>query len=151
MYVRFVLPKKHPDTGVDVGVFNCAYDLQCEGDLTQHERDELDKLLRWFGERLDVPARFNRTKSKGYSRRATKGISWFKSTARQHVSKMQRMAVILRNQGYFVNMIKARNPGYIVYEDNFQVVAEPFNDFRKHRASCQANTPLRRIQHRSLE
>jgi len=136
MYVRFVLPKKkHSDTGVDTGVFKFAYALQCKGDLPRHERDELDALLRWFDERLDVPARFNRTKSKGYERRATKGISWFKSTARLHVSKMQRMAVILRGQGHFVTMIKIRNPGYIVYEDDHQVVAEPFNDFRKQRAS----------------
>ena len=136
MYVRFVLPKKkHPDTGVEAGVFTVAYALRRKSDLPRHEGDELDELLCWFDERLDVPARFNRTKSKGYERRATKGISWFKSTARLHVSKMQRLAVILRGQGLFVTMIKIRNPGYIVYEDDHQVVAEPFNEFRKHRAS----------------
>ena len=96
MYLRFTLPKNHPNTGVSDGVFKVAYELRRGDDLSEQEFEELGDLLHWFGENLKVPTRFNRTKSKGHYRRATKGISWFKSAAGQHVTKIYRMAAILR-------------------------------------------------------
>jgi hypothetical protein len=131
MYLRFVLPIKNSDTGGDDGVFRVAYDLQREGDLTPDERQELEGLLGWFGDNLAIPTRFNRSKSKGYYRRATKGISWFKSSAKVHVANMYRLAAILARQGYHVSVIKTSRPGYVVHEDDHQIVAEPFSDIRK--------------------
>ena len=131
MYLRFVLPRKNSDTGADDGVFEVAYDLQHEGELTPHERQELEGLLSWFGDELVIPTRFNRSKSKGHYRRATKGISWLKSSATAHVAKMHRLAAILATQGHHVRVIKTSRPGYVVYEDDHQIVAEPFNDIRK--------------------
>ena len=130
MYLRFILPRMNPDSGIEDGVFELAYEIRRQGEISEHERAEPADLLRWFGDNLKVPARFNRTKSKGHYRRATKGISLFKSSARPHVTKMHRMAAILRNQGYQVTMIKTSNPGYVVYEDDHQVIAEPFSDLR---------------------
>lgn len=131
MYLRFVLSRRHPDTGVEDGVFGAAYELRREGEISEHERDELGKLLSWFGVYLAIPKRFNRSKSKGYYRRATKGISWFKSSAREHVAKMHRISAILKDHGHHVSMIKTSKPGYVVYEDEHQIVAEPFNDLRR--------------------
>jgi hypothetical protein len=74
MYLRFVLPNMNPDTGLEDGVFELAYEIRREGDLSEHEREELGDLLRWFGDNLQLPDRFNRTRSKGYYRRATKTI-----------------------------------------------------------------------------
>lgn len=130
MYLRFVLPKRNPDTGIADGVFEVAYELRREGDPSQSDREELGDLPRWFGENLQVPTKFNRTKSKGYHRRTTKGISWLKSSARLHVTKMHRLAALLRDQGHHVTMIKSANPGYLVYEDEHQVGAETFRDLR---------------------
>ncbi len=131
MYLRFVLTMQNPDTGVEEGVFSTAYALRREGALSSHERDELGILLRWFGDNLSVPARFNRTKSKGYYRRATKGISWFKSLAGEHIARMYRISAILEIHGHHVSMIKTSKPGYVVYQDEHQIVAEPFNDLRR--------------------
>ena len=75
-------------------------------------------------------ARFNRTTSKGYYHRATKGISWFKPTASEQIKRMHGLVAILEEFGHHVTMIKVRNPGYIVYEDDYQVVAEPFSDIQ---------------------
>lgn len=130
MYLRFVLPGKHPDTGFADGVFEAAYTLRREGELLDHEWIELDELLCWFGEHLSIPTRFHRSKSKGRRDRITKGVSWFKSTATQHLARMHRMAAILEDHGHHVTMIKTARPGYIVYEDANQVVAEPFDDLR---------------------
>ena len=130
MYLRFVLPTKNPHTGIADGVFEVAYDIRDSGALCEHEQQELEGLLRWFDDNLRDPIRFNRTKSKGWYRRNTKGASWFKSSAKRHMVRMHRLAEILRNHGHHVSMIKASNPGYIIYEDPHQVVAEPFNDLR---------------------
>ena len=130
MYLRFVPPRRNPDTGIYDGVFSAAYALRHEGDLSLREWDELDKLLHWFDLKLKRPTRFNRTRSKGYFRRATKGVCWFRYTADRHLIHMRRMAAILRDQGNHVTMIKTGRPGYVVYEDAHQVVAEPFSDLR---------------------
>lgn len=130
MYVRFVLPNMNQDTGVRDGLFRTAYALRRNAVLQPHEWWELDYLLRWFDANLAVPRRFNRTKSKGYWHRRTKGICWLKPEAGIHVTKMHRMADILREQGHYVDMIKTTRPGYVVYVDDHQIVAEPFKDLR---------------------
>ena len=128
IYLRFVLPRKHPASGVRDGIFGAAYELSNNGGLPEAQREEIDTMLRWFESNFDMPDRFNRTRSKGYYRRKTKGISWFKSTAHAHLEKARRLAGILKDNGFHITMIKTRNPGYIVHEDEHQIVAEPFGD-----------------------
>ena len=45
MYLRFVVPGKHADSGVRDGIFGAAYAVQRGSDLSPHEREELDGLL----------------------------------------------------------------------------------------------------------
>jgi hypothetical protein len=45
-----------------------------------------------------------------------------------HIAKIREMSYILDENGVYVRTIKARRPGYIVYQDEYQVVAEPFAD-----------------------
>jgi hypothetical protein len=40
------------------------------------------------------------------------------------------MAEILVRHGIGVEVLKAERVGYVVYEDEFQIVAEPFADVR---------------------
>lgn len=39
---------------------------------------------------------------------------------------MWALARVLRTHGVAIKMLKTSRPGYIVYEDEFQVCAEPF-------------------------
>lgn len=132
MYLRFVLPGRDPDSGVEAGVFRAAYDLLEMGEISAGERQELAELIAWFKAELATPTRFNRTKSKGADRRAAKDISWIKDTALEHVKRLQRLAQVLRDNGHHVAMIRSANPGYIVYEDDHQIVTQyapgPFKD-----------------------
>jgi len=59
---------------------------------------------------LAVPTRFNRTTSKAHYRRNATGISWFRDSAHEHITRIHDLARI----------------GFVVYEDEHQVVAEPF-------------------------
>ena len=40
------------------------------------------------------------------------------------------MVLILEKHGIVVEMLETERPGYVVYEDDVQVVAEPFSDTR---------------------
>lgn len=111
-------------------MFKTAYALCRKGEMTGRDREKLDALLGWFDDNLTVPTRFNRTKSKGYRRQNTKGISWLKPSATEHVSRMHLVADILKQHGQPVAVLKTHRPGYVVYEDEYQVVAEPFADLR---------------------
>ena len=88
----------------------------------------MTEVLGWFWENLDTPDRFNRSKSKGFYRRTTRGIAWFKDSATDCLSRMHRIRVILEKYGHPVTMLTETRVGYVVYEDEFQVVAEPFAD-----------------------
>lgn len=85
-------------------------------------------VLGWFGTNVLTPDRFNRSKSKGFYRRTTRGIAWFKDSATECLSRMHRMSDILEKYGLPVTMVTETRVGYVVYEDELQVVAEPFSD-----------------------
>ena len=82
----------------------------------------------WFEKHPPTPKRFNRSKSKGYYRRNTRGIAWFRDNAKEYLGRMHEIKMILEANGHQVTMIREERVGYIVYEDEFQVVAEPFSE-----------------------
>jgi hypothetical protein len=131
MLLRFVLPRAHPDSGVEEGIFGAAYDLRDGALISPSDRQALEILLAWFRANLSIPERFNTSRSKGYYRRKTAGISWLKFTATEHIAKMQELGALLERNGYQVSQITSTKPGYIVFEDDHQVIAEPFRGERK--------------------
>lgn len=128
MYLRFVDARTLTNSGVREGFFVAAYELRKRQSISAWELSEMETCLQWFRQNLPVPDRFNRTTSKGYCRRDAKGISWFKNDAKACLTMAYRMFTILNEHGYPVEMIKSDNVGYIIYEDEFQIVAEPFRD-----------------------
>lgn len=128
VYLRFVVARAHDNTGVRNGLFNDAYALLRGDALSLVHRGLLDTHLAWFDDHLPVPERFNSSTSKGAWGRKSRGIAWLKSDAQEHISRMRELAVILDEHGIKVTMIKTRRPGRIVYEDEWQIVAEPFAD-----------------------
>ena len=131
MLLRFVLRRFHPDTGVEEGIFGAAYDLREGTLLSPSDRQSLEGLLSWFRANLAIPQRFNTSRSKGYYRRKTAGISWLKPTATEHIAKMRVLIAILERNGYQVSQITTDRPGYVVFEDDHQLVAEPFRGDQK--------------------
>lgn len=128
--LRFVLAQRDADSGVASGPFEAAHRLRDSGDVEAADRDKLADHLRWFADNLDTPTRFNRTTSKGFYRRKTRGIAWFKGTATEHVARMHEVSAILERYGQPVSLLTKATVGYVVYEDEFQVIAEPFADMQ---------------------
>ena len=90
-FIRFVLSKPHPDSGVEDGLFRLAYKLRDNPAVDVRDRCLLTETLAWFEKHLPKPERFNRSSSKGYYRRNTKGIAWFRDTATDRVAKMHKI------------------------------------------------------------
>ena len=107
-----------------------AYELRDASHLEATDREALAEHLTWFEKNLETPTRFNRTTSKGYYRRNTRGIAWLKHTATEHLARMHHIKAVLERNGYVVTMLSESRVGYVTYDDQFQVVAEPFSGTR---------------------
>ncbi|HWY25851.1 MAG TPA: hypothetical protein VNX47_13085, partial [Nevskia sp.] len=116
-FLRFVVPETDTDSGVAAGLFRIAYALRNAAHVSEEHRQVLGEQLSWFAEYLPTPDRFNRTSSKGYYRRTTKGIAWFRDTASEHLARMQQLKRIAEGNRYSVHMIREDRIGYVVYED----------------------------------
>jgi hypothetical protein len=129
-FIRFVSATRHPDSGVEIGLFELAYSLLETAGADLEHRKALLGGLAWFEKHLPTPDRFNRSKSKGYYRRSTKGIAWFRDSATECISRMYELKRLLDANGYLISTIRESRVGYIVYEDDLQVIAEPFAETR---------------------
>ena len=130
MYIRFVIGARDPDSGRDLGIFQAVYDLRDLGKLHPYEEAHVEELRQWFNVHLERPARFTTSKPP-YYRKMNRAISWFKDSAQEHICRVREFVAILENHGVGVRMIKSDRVGYIVYEDEHQVVAEPFSDAKQ--------------------
>jgi hypothetical protein len=127
MYVRFVVADIDEDSERELGIFHAVWKLRDEHRLRGDEEDQHDSISTWFNEHLQEPKRLTASKPP-YYRKKKRAISWFKDTAHEHIARVRELVSILENNGVSVRMLKANRVGYIVYEDEFQIVAEPFAD-----------------------
>lgn len=87
--------------------------------ISGSDGDDLAEVRRWFNDNLEAPSSFGRS-------RLPLGICWFKTSATEHIRRIWEMARILERNGVYVKKIRTGRPGYVIYEDEWQVVAEPF-------------------------
>ncbi len=118
MYVRFVIPKQDLESHSLLGVFQAVFELREAGMLLPHEEQWLDAEIDWLNEHLKEPDCLGEPGTH-------RAISWFRSCATDPIEKVRSIVALLREKGLPVEMIKADNPGTILYEDDWQVVAIP--------------------------
>lgn len=118
-YIRFVVGHRDEDSHVEQGVFQAAARAVEHQLITGSDAEELDELRWWFNENLEKPTSFGRGKH-------LLGICWFKSSSAEHIARIWEMVRILERNGIYVKKIRTDKPGYVVYEDEWQLVAEPF-------------------------
>jgi hypothetical protein len=128
MFIRFVQSRLDSDSGRRAGILVVAHEFRDSLETPVYTSRRVTTLLAWFTDNLKVPPRFNRSRSKGAWRRNTTGLSWFKDTATEHLNKAHELCNILRDHGYAITILRTDRPGFIVYEDDHQIVAEPFAD-----------------------
>ena len=108
-FIRFA--RRHSDSGLEDGAFGLAYELRDSPDVETADRDLLAETLTWFEPNLETPTRFNRTKSKGFYRRNTRGIAWFKDSATEHSARMHQIKMVLEQYGHPVVMLSKPRVG----------------------------------------
>jgi hypothetical protein len=125
MFVRLVIHKNDEVSGRRQGLFQALSDLEYESSLLKHEQAQYDEIYEWFRKHLKKPSSFTRS-SKPHAKNVA--LSWFKDTAIEHIAKMHALAQILEAHNISIDILQSERPGYLVYEDEFQIVAEPFKD-----------------------
>jgi hypothetical protein len=123
MYIRFIVNSIDEDSGRRQGLFQASGTLRDAGLLSKHEEEQLAALHTWFNKELKEPESFSRSRKRHAKKVA---LSWFKDTATLYIARMHEYAAILKAHGVGIEVIRTERPGYVVYEDEFQIVAEPF-------------------------
>lgn len=123
MYVRFVVDKQDEDSLEPQGIFHAIGELAGSGRMTAYEHERYEEVRAWFREHLERPTRFARAHH-------SFAICWFKDTAREHLAQARQFVFLLEEHGVPVRQLTTDRPGYVVYEDHFQVAAEPFHGER---------------------
>ena len=122
-FVRFATTTQHPQSNEPRGIFSALYALENADRLDEAERAWFAKQERWFDVNLKKPERFARS---GRPNATPRAIAWFKDSATEHIARMHALAALLRSKDVQVEIATVDRPGYIVYEDEHQVAAEPF-------------------------
>ena len=125
MYLRFITEEIDTRSGKPKGIFTLAYDLIEEDVLGLDDEKLLKQLLGWFGDNLPIPTRFSKNRNDGHKN--TLGISWLKPESKEVVTKFWSLKAMLDNYGHNIEVIKSERPGKVVYEDDSQLVAIPYN------------------------
>jgi hypothetical protein len=127
-FIRFVLARRHPDSGVEDGTFALAYELRNSPHVEAADRTALAENLAWFEKNLETPTRSTEPNRRVSIVERRAGIAWFKDTATEHLVRMHEIKNILEGYGHPVVLLSEARVGYVIYDDTFQVVAEPFAD-----------------------
>ncbi len=126
MFIRFVTSEIDERSHVPAGLFCAASNLRWTPELPDYEIEALSDLRDWFNIHLESP--FDHL---ARTDRYEKAICWFKSTARDQLARAWEMIAILERNDVQIWTIRTRKTGYVYYEDEAQVFAEPFYDVRR--------------------
>jgi hypothetical protein len=125
MFIRYVVAGRDEDSHRLLGVFHAAHRARHQGLFDEEESRQYEGLRRWFATHLPVPARFSRSRRPHAPGNA---VCWLKADAAEHADKLRALAAMLERHGFVTQMLWTRRPGYLVYEDDYQVAAVPFRD-----------------------
>lgn len=124
--IRFVTHLTHPPFGHRSGVFKVAYELRRSHPSAAPFVRELIEQLAWFEANMAEPSRFSPSR---YPRAQETALSWVKATANEHVRRLRLLVSLVEHAGHLkVVELRTERPGYVVFEDDHQVVALPFAD-----------------------
>ena len=127
MLIRFVSGEIDEDSHVSAGLFCAASKLIHEVALWDYEYYALREPMDWFNEHLEHPYSY-RLEPAGLAGRS---LCWFRHTAKEHLRRAWEMAAILEDHDIYIRTIRTQRPGYILYEDEAQVLAFPYADIRR--------------------
>lgn len=121
-YLRFVVGAERQNPRTLKGLLRDERTDRVHTHLLEHEIDLWDELLDWFNEHLTVPP-YSDPDRDDLGRRA---VCWLRDDARECIHHMRVLAYLLREAGVPTRVLRATDPGRIIWEDEQQVVAAPW-------------------------
>ncbi|MEM7283959.1 MAG: hypothetical protein AAF438_20275 [Pseudomonadota bacterium] len=118
MYLRFQGLRQNDRSSSRLGIFQLAFEVLDEGLLPKHAECELLENLGWLRKHLKSPDILD---ADGHHR----AISWFNPRAKEPLRRIRAIKAILEEVGYHIQQVETRDPGVVIYEDGWQVVAKP--------------------------
>lgn len=85
-------------------------------EFSSEQTDFINGVYEWFNEQLHVPQ---------LGPHDWRAVFWFWSSSGQFIERMWSLAWGLKSLDVPVEMVKCRQPGRIVYADEYQVAAVP--------------------------
>jgi hypothetical protein len=125
MFVRFVIAERDSVSHERKGVFQAVWELRDAGQLAAYEEVWAKRVMEWFGRNMYNPSRLAWSTRPNAPERA---ISWFRASATAHIAQVRSLVSLLEHKDIAVEMLTTERPGYVVYEDEHQVVAMPFDN-----------------------
>jgi hypothetical protein len=130
MFVRFVVAERDIQSQQQNGIFQACSDLRDAELLDASTEAWAHQILVWFGAHLPQPDRLAWSSRPNAPER---GISWFRTSATEHVLRARELASLLELCGVQTKLLRTDRPCYVLYEDEWQVVALPFADRERAR------------------
>jgi hypothetical protein len=130
MYIRFIVKYFNKQTGrVETGVFRAADYVRDFTEITQTEKENLQKIIDWFDNNLPVPEFYDDPTKRSEEQHT---YFWFKTSAANFLKRMNALNAILEKNGIKVEQLKATEvPGKLIFEDYCQIAVIPFEDILK--------------------
>ena len=123
--LRFVTHSTDPPRH-RTGVFKIAYEIRRTLPAHAPYANELADQLAWFEANMAVPTRFSTSR---HPRASETAICWVKASAGDHVRRLRLLVALVEEAGrVWIDELRTERPGYVVFEDDHQVVALPFAD-----------------------
>jgi hypothetical protein len=126
MFIRFLSSEIDRRSQVAAGLFCAAAKLRWSDDLPDYEFDALAEVRDWFNIHLESP--FDHLPK---TDRYEKAVCWFRSTAREQLARAWELVAILERNDILIWTIRSPRTGYVYYEDEVQVLSEPFYDVKR--------------------
>ena len=101
-YIRFQTRVQDEHSHRPSGVFMAVHKLPENNEVTPYHLEELERHLSWLRMHLKSPR------------------------AKEPITRVRAMVEILREYGVVIDQVSTEKPGYVVYEDGWQIVAKPF-------------------------
>ena len=113
-YIRIQATFNSIVTGKPCGIFGVIQSLKLQEKLNPQELSLFEDIEAWFISNLDQPDFYNNGNE-------IKGITWFKESSVEMLSKLQPLTQILDNHKIDYELKETAEPGTIIYEDSYQV------------------------------
>ncbi len=126
MYLRFVTLAQDEHSRKKQGLFISTYSLKEEGEFDGYELETVERIFDWFNYYLKSPSFLKETGN-------NRCIAWFKPEVRVPLRYMWELYYLLQSKGVAVELLKARDVGHVRYEDEWQIIAQPYRHNRKRK------------------